>query len=291
MLSSKPSLLERDFWVKFAPHLSIGLKWKVAPFIPTEQNKKKYLEEIVREGYIHLIQPGFEINFPEIAKLFDDICSLGFPPVFAFVYDELWMIQATLSKLIEGLLQNASALLPDFWAWRVMPGEAGWKPHRDKITGCLFSDKTPKSLTVWVPITKAHPLNGCMYVLPAGRDEEYGMENSVKGLGSLTDMRALPAEAGDVLIWTQHLFHWGSHAAESHHLPNRMSVAFEYQRLDVSPFRRPLLAPDASLTFEERLALIAKQVMHYRHMYATTSFLNDLACEITNTHPLPRGIE
>jgi phytanoyl-CoA dioxygenase PhyH len=281
---SKTDVLTIDFWTKLAPHLSIGCN-RPPQISLTKEQENNLATEIVREGYIHLVQPGFQIQFAEIAKLFNDIVSLNLPPVFAFVYDELWMIQSHLSKLIEVLLEHKAALLPDFWAWRVMPGEAGWKPHRDKIAGSLFQDKRPKSLTVWVPITKAHPLNSCMYVLPAGQDEEYALENSVKGVGSLHDMRALPAEAGDVLIWTQHLFHWGSRAADSHNLPPRMSVAFEYQRLDVQPFRKPLLSVEEPLSFEERLALIGKQIMQYRHMYASNSFLNDLANEITKFIP------
>jgi ectoine hydroxylase-related dioxygenase (phytanoyl-CoA dioxygenase family) len=168
-----------------------------------------------------------------------------------------------------------------------MPGESGWKPHRDKISGSLFTDRSPKSLTVWIPITKAHPLNGCMYVLPADRDEEYALENSVKGVGAIPDMRALPASPGDVLIWTQHLYHWSGRAAAHHRLPPRMSVAFEYQRKDVRPFRRPLLNPDAVFTFEERLALIAKQIMQYRHMYASNPKLDALAEGIAKACSLP----
>jgi hypothetical protein len=264
------------------------------PIRLTEAQKNKFSEEIIRKGYIHLVQPGLQIQFKEIVKLFNDIIAIGLPPVFSFIYDDLWVLRSQLfgRGVIGVLLQNEEyALLPDFWAWRIMPGEAGWKPHRDKISGSLFSDKRPKSLTVWVPITKAHPLNGCMYVLPAGWDEEYALENSVKGVGALSDMRALPAEAGDVLIWTQHLYHWSARAADVHDLPPRMSVAFECQRLDVRPFRCPLLAPDMILTFEERLALIAKQVVQYRHMYESNPFLNDLADEIAKTHPLPKGID
>jgi Phytanoyl-CoA dioxygenase (PhyH) len=274
-------------WVHRPPPPAISL---------AEEQKNKFSEDIVLEGYVHLVQPGIRIQFEKVINLFENLIALGLPPVFSFIYDELWFLCAQLfgqGGIIGVLLQTEEyAILPDFWSWRIMPGESGWKPHRDKISGSLFPDKRPKSLTVWVPITKAHPLNGCMYVLPARWDEEYALENSTTGRGALQDMRALPAEAGDVLIWTQHLFHWGSRAADFHKFQPRMSVAFECQRIDVKPFRTPLLSPESilDLDFEERLALIAKQVMQYRHMYATNSFLNDLAAEITKTCPLPQGI-
>ena len=45
------------------------------------------------------------------------------------------------------------------------------------------------------------------------------------------------------------------------------SDLFEFQRADVEPFNQPLLQPLQPLSFDMRLALIAKQILQYRHMY------------------------
>jgi len=272
----RDSFLDIEYWRRLAPHFSIGKKVKVAPFPLREEQEKALDGRMVKEGYVHLAQPGFRASFEKLAALFDLLASEGLPPVFSFVFDELWNLNRQLSHFIATLLQGDYAMLPNFWAWRVLPGESGWKPHRDKISGCLFPDRRPKSITVWIPITEAHPLNGCMYALPADRDEEYALENSTRGVGEWSDIRALPAKAGDLLAWTQHLYHWGGHAADDHSLPPRMSVAFEYQRKDVRPFKTPLLDPEGSWSLEERLSLIAKQVLQYQHMYKLSPRLEEL---------------
>ena len=134
-----------------------------------------------------------------------------------------------------------------------------------------------------------------MYVLPADRDEQYGIAKSCSFFGLAIDelpkMRALPAEAGDVLVWTQHLFHRGSHSADMHDLPPRMSVSFEYQRWDTPALKEPLLDPTIVPTFEQRLALISKQVMQYRHMYGYHQDLTTFAEEIAKKYEPPKGLE
>lgn len=66
-------------------------------------------------------------------------------------------------------------MLPDFWAWNVDPvrGDAGWRPHRDRGRTTLLPDGGPKSITTWIALTRATPLNGCMHVVPARNDPTY----------------------------------------------------------------------------------------------------------------------
>jgi YD repeat-containing protein len=116
-----------------------------------------------------------------------------------------------------------------------------------------------------------------MYLLPADRDEKYGLDTPDSHFaGSLADIVALPANAGDVLMWTQHVLHWGSRAKDSHRLRPRMSIGLEFQRRDVPALSRPLLDGRVPC-FEARLALIAKQILHYRHMYGTQERLTYVA--------------
>jgi ectoine hydroxylase-related dioxygenase (phytanoyl-CoA dioxygenase family) len=202
----------------------------------------------------------------------------GLSPVFAFIYDEFWIPFFKLHNVYTGLLGGKYYVLPDFWVWNVDPqkGEAGWKPHRDKGRQSLFPDRTPKSLTTWIPVSTATPLNGCMYIVPAMFDPTYGREDEMQWKFDYSSIRALPGNPGEFFIWNQAVLHWGSktspRAPES-----RVSMAFEFQRADVAPFNQPLISPLSVLSFESRLKLIAKQILQYRHMYKLEPELERIA--------------
>ena len=135
----------------------------------------------------------------------ENLNKRGIPLAFAFVYDEFWQAFQGISPLIEAALGTNYKALPDFWVWCVMPseGSAGWGPHRDKVAPTLDRDNSPHTLTVWLPLSDATPLNGCIYMLPAHLDERFkrriwsGEGNNV--VTQPQDVRALPATAGSVL--------------------------------------------------------------------------------------------
>lgn len=278
---------DKDFWKSFAPEFNIEGPENTAAFELDDPQRTR--KKLIREGYVHLSQPGLNTPLEATSKLFTKMVENGLPPVFAFAYDELWHVSTQLRNLVSCSLNTEYAMLPDFWAWRVAPGQAGWRPHRDKVSGSLYPDRSPKSVTVWIPITIAHPLNGCMYLLPANRDQMYGMDNQPRFSGRLPDIRALPADGGDVLLWTQNVMHWGARSAEDHDLPPRMSVAFEFQCREVAPFNTPLLNPAIIPSFEHRMALIAKQVLQYTHMYNFTEELVSIATDLKQRYEMPEA--
>ncbi|MGB0719863.1 MAG: phytanoyl-CoA dioxygenase family protein [Bdellovibrionales bacterium] len=293
------TVLNQSYWESFAPDLTISDQKTDTICKLDDRQAEKSKARLIKEGYTHLEQPGLDTPLTTVTNTFQKMVDLGIPPVFSFVYDEMWNINLQIRGLIKTYLDDADiALMPDFWAWHVSPGQAGWTPHRDKYPFCLFPDaqKRPKSLTAWIPLTIARPLNGCMYILPADRDKNYGRFNQ-KGENmpppvNAPDIRALPGEAGDVFVWTQHVFHWGSHSADEHDLPPRMSVAFEYQRLDIETiYNEPAMPVDIMPSFEQRLALIAKQVQQYTHMYQFGEDLIALAEKIAANTSLPDTLE
>jgi ectoine hydroxylase-related dioxygenase (phytanoyl-CoA dioxygenase family) len=171
--------------------------------------------------------------------------------------------------------------LPDFWLWNVDPakGDAGWKPHRDRGHLALRSDGRPVSLTTWIPLSDATPLNSCMYVVPAHADPTYGTPHENEIRFELPAIRALPAKPGEVLVWSQALLHWGSNS--SHRATeSRISMAFEFQANDSKPFNTPVLPSDKPVPFDLRLRLIAKQVLQYRHMYKVDPQIEQVAVEL-----------
>lgn len=175
--------------------------------------------------------------------------------------------------------------LPDFWVWHVHPNEsaAGWGPHRDRVQPTVDADNSPHTLTVWLPFTDATPLNGCIYVVPAHFDERFhqrrwdGEGNNV--VQNPQDIRALPATAGSLLAWNQGVLHWGSRGSRLGVAP-RISAAFEFQRGDRPPFNSPLLDPGRLPSFTERLGLIGKQALQYRHMYPLTDDIAAIATSL-----------
>ena len=216
--------------------------------------------------------------------------ALGISTVFAFVFDEFWVNFYKLDPLLRYLLGAEYRMLPDFWVWYVDPREddAGWRPHRDKSHQALLTDGRPKSFTIWLPLTDADPLNSCMYVVPADRDPTYGTERDKEWKFELSDVRALPAQAGSLLGWTQALLHWGSRGVARASGP-RISMAFEFIRADVPPFNLPLIQPGTALSLAARVQLICKQILQYQHMYPLAPRAADIAKEGTTLYDWSRS--
>jgi len=154
-------------------------------------------------------------------------------------------------------------------------GEAGWTPHVDKGPYALTPDGRPLSITVWIPLSHATPLNSCIYVLPASSDPEYRAEQRRRDV-DFTQVRALPASPGDWLCWNQAILHWGSSTSRFAQEP-RISMALEFQTGAIPPFNEPLIRDPESLDFDTKLRLVAKQILQYRHMYAIDPVVEALA--------------
>ena len=272
-------ILEQNFWTEFAPQMSISTQMIETSSTLNEVEQKKYYAKLLKEGYAHIKSPESQVNLSAIVDVFEALDEIGLPPVFAFIYDETWLLNTQLKSLLSSVLDNNYYLLPDFWAWLVKPGEAGWTPHRDKPKGASPRPNVINSVTVWLPLTEAHPqIAACMFY-PLTVTPMYGELNPQPGFpGQLADIRALPAMSGDILIWTQQILHWGAHSADSHSMKPRMNIAFEYQRSDIPAYNQPLLEPNSLLSFESRISLIARMIMQYRGMYKLhRRFITDCA--------------
>jgi hypothetical protein len=262
--------LSEAFWRGVFPELAIGdrLQGEFHLNRLSPQTMATVEQRMRVEGYFQERDP----QLVELAALLSNAISrcvqLGIPPVFIFLFDEAWMAFFRQHGTLSAFLGPQYQVLPDFWAWHVDPraGQAGWRPHRDKGRSALAPDGSPLSLTVWMPLTEATPLNGCMYVLPANRDPVYGSENEANWQVDFPSIRALPGQPGDWLCWNQAVLHWGAQSSPFATQP-RMSMALEFQRADVQPFNTPLLGTLPVLNFESRLRLVAKQILQYQHMY------------------------
>ncbi len=139
----------------------------------------------------------------------------NWPPVFAFVYDELWLAARTRSlvRLLGHILGQGYRQTSHVWCHYVRQGrgEGGWPPHVDGF-------REEKRVTVWIPLGDATLDNGCIYVVPrdlVSREVANGFLNmqtisSADASALLQSSRALPAQAGSILGWDYTLIHWGS---------------------------------------------------------------------------------
>ena len=273
-----------SFWRVFAPSLHIGGLERSAPTEP-QQTYARLSKRMQRDGYLGDGDARLQILAPLIGQSVKKLVRFNLPPVLVWVYDEPWECFRRLESVIGHFLGADYKILPDFWAWHVDPqnNEAGWRPHRDKNVGSLAADGAPLSLTCWIPLSEANPLNSCMYVVPAYLDPNYN-KNGGADLPRPHVARALPAKPGDFLIWNQAILHWGGLSSEFGDEP-RMSMALEFQRGDIAPFRQPLINHEALPSFSDRVRLIARQILQYTHMYGVPEKHVQLA-QFLNTAPL-----
>ncbi|MBC5766938.1 phytanoyl-CoA dioxygenase family protein [Ramlibacter albus] len=273
------------WWREFAPSLHVEdadflAGQAVAEVDPATAESLR--AAILKEGYFQLPPERWQLPIAGLAEAVQRLSTTDVPLPFSFVYDEFWCLYFRLNKLIEAVLGPGFQRLPDFWAWLVNPEteESGWAPHRDKGSRSLFPDGSPQSITIWLPLTDATPLNGCMYVVPADRDPVYGTPRDGERTFRYQDIRALPASAGSILCWNQALLHWGSRSC-GRASGARVSVAFEFQAGGVPPFNEPLTNPYEIPGFDLRVRLIGKQLLQYTHMYPLSPQMQMLARILT----------
>jgi hypothetical protein len=257
----------RRFWTELNPELKIEEPQVASLFAVDDAWRNDLLSDLLTEGYFHL---GPRLPAEHVVRMRTALLRLRarrIPPVFMYVYDDFYNLSGYLRGLLAVVLGDDFRVLPDLYAWCVEPGpsERGWHAHRDRGFECLRSNGMPKSISIWVPLTEATPWNGCMYVMPAGRDPHYVTRAKQYDVKALHDIRALPAEPGSVLGWTQALLHWSGRSSRRAVEP-RLSFSIEYQRGDEPAFNEPLLDPQVLPPFERRLGLIGKQIQQYQHM-------------------------
>ena len=258
-------LVSKDYWQEFAPELNIEeleIKEPLAALGIESQDL------MIKEGYVNLRDLDLGFDFSKLESVISKLASQGLLPVFAFAYDEFWLLQAKFKNILGGFLGEDYKMLPAFWAWHLDPAqeEAGWEPHRDRDRHALEEDGSPLAVTLWIPINEANPMNGCIYLVPANRDRAYNTERESSFDFEYAAVRALPAKPGDALIWNHAILHWGARASERATSP-RISIALEYQRGDIKQMKDIIIEPQLLPSFEERLDLIARQIVSYTHMY------------------------
>jgi hypothetical protein len=279
---------QRRFWTELNPELKLESE-QVGPLFTVDDDQRGELwNDLLTDGYFEM-PPTLPAD--QVARMAQAMLRLDaeeIPMVFAYVYDDFWNLSGHISGLLGALLGPDFRMLPDFWGWCIHPKklEKGWHPHRDKGFETLLPNGLPRSLSIWIPLTDATTRNGCIYLLPACRDAHYLRREGGNDVIEVQEIRALPARAGSILGWNQCVLHWGSRSSERAENP-RVSFSIEYQRAEGEPLNQPLLDPAKPPTFEQRLALIGKQILQYVHMYDVGPEFRELARRLMERFPLP----
>jgi hypothetical protein len=267
------------FWRGLCSDLTISDRPFDGAAAPLEFDKDDVAGAVARirqDGYL-ATAPVLEPQICErLASAVLRIVDAGFHPLFLAVFDEFWRPFARLSNLIRPVLGSTPHLLGDFWVWCVSSRHAprGWAMHRDVgARGTVAPDGVPSLITVWIPYTDATLENGCIRVVPTSRDRELagGAPTSGDPVGAadasvvVGDVVALPAAAGAILAWNQHILHGGGPFTAAATRP-RISAGIYFQSADRPSYGTPV-AFDAPLAFPSRLRLIACALLRYQKMF------------------------
>jgi hypothetical protein len=262
-------LAQRAFWKKLFPRLTIGEKaprWE-NPF--PRGSLDDQLQLLKAEGYVHAADRATARPAAALARVVQRLVALGISPVFIFLFDQTWALFHRQARFFRATLGDDYRVCTDYWAWHVDPDkeEAGWAPHRDQGRDSVSDDGAVNTLQLWLPLVEANPLNGCIYVLPANRDPRYRAANEMDFEYDVANIRALPARPGEYLFWNGALLHWGARSSRRAAHP-RISMAVSFQRANPpKPYTRLHLDPAAPQDFAFRLAMVAKQLVQFKHRH------------------------
>ncbi|MFT7519921.1 MAG: hypothetical protein ACI9MC_002065 [Kiritimatiellia bacterium] len=248
------------WWDQFSP-LSVSSSTFDTSAQPSQRAGQAFRDGLRKEGWAQWTPPD---QRERIGLLREGVLALRaerLPGPFMWMFEDTWRFFASLDPLFRVAMGRDYKVLPCFWAWYVAPGaeHGGWPVHRDRTRGerNVGPDGLPKTLSVWVPLTRATPHNGCMHVVPSPYAPASGKDIRPR------DIRCLPAEPGDVLSWRQDLFHWGGRSSDIAGGP-RIALGLELQGRTSHAFERPLYEPGHIPSFEHRLALVGQNLWRYR---------------------------
>lgn len=193
----------------------------------------------------------------------------GWPMVFAFLYDQLWLVSQspTFDRFATALLGARYQPTISFWVNYVPPvrGNSGFPPHFDNVRPGYHS------VTCWLPLTPSTVENGCVYVVE--RDAIGGDTSSLlepllplkQVQKALMHVRALPANPGSFLAWPHDTLHWGGMFMRGQ---GRLALSYHLASADFENIDRDLpmaLVPGEPLpSFERRLEWVCRSMLRFR---------------------------
>ncbi|TAK13423.1 MAG: hypothetical protein EPO35_10355 [Acidobacteria bacterium] len=257
-----------DFWRRLNPELSITdfpLRRAARRAAPPAAVLDRCRRQLLADGYLHVPSLVPRDEAERLAAAVTRIVNDGLPAELTAVYDEAYRIFAGLEAVFEPLLGPGYFMVTQgVGAFYVPPADDGrslWTasaPHRDRMApdARTMAGEVPSILTLWLALSDVTTEHSCLYVVPASADPDFHTpERKVGDTFRLQDIRALPAQTGDVIGWSSHLIHWGSASSRFVTTP-RISITMYFQRRDVPLWHPFHIDPEQPCTFAERLTWI-----------------------------------
>ncbi|MEN0085488.1 MAG: phytanoyl-CoA dioxygenase family protein [Leifsonia sp.] len=182
--------------------------------------------------------------------------------VFALMYDEVWLALFASLPVLNAAMGDGVRAVPMPFVNYVPPGDAGFAPHRDRQHTPLSTDGTPNIMTVWTAVTEATTDRGCLAILPTRFDPAFPDDLGSVRIPDPRDIRSLPVDRGDAVIFNQAILHMGTRNVTS--LP-RVSIAIEIERAGLHGSREPSIELARGVSFEQRLGLVGTTIGALAH--------------------------
>ncbi len=216
---------------------------------------------LAREGFSVLTDAAPREACAALAEAVEALHACELPAVFLYAFDQPWRLGERVRRRISAAAGREYRLVEDVWAWRVAPGGGGWPPHRGIDEARLERD-APEILNVWLALGDVAADQACMHAIPL--DEDPGYPDALATVEApLASVRALPARAGDALVWNANVLHWGGRSAPRAAGP-RVSCSFTLCRADaVDRFAVPLMTTLDMLDLAGRMDVVARMVTLY----------------------------
>lgn len=281
-----------SYWQQICPDLSVGRTESMCAMedqsLSSEQ-RAHLVKRLARDGYLKSEKVLAKSALESMKSALETLRKEGFPPVFAYLYDQFWDIARapSIRALMADALGPGCRQSPRVWAFHLDTddGASGWPPHVD---GGHLAHTTDR-ITLWLPITDATLENGCMnvvpkHLLPPSLPDDFA--NDTSGISPkiwrtmLQGARPLPARAGSILAWDFQVVHWSSFCDGA--VEPRMSLAVEIIGATAEPTEGelPLFSLDVLPPLEERLRAVAKGVLSYQRFEPLTLRYMSLARRI-----------
>ena len=263
------SALDPAYWERLNPGFTVGRQTngEIPETNPLNiESVYELRKSFERKGYFQTDQILPESVLKPIRDCIERLKAEQWPPVFAFVYDQVWQLSnaPSLIRLRSEFLGPGCKRTSRVWCFYVVPapGSKGFAPHAD---GFGRADR----LTVWMALSDATLENGCIYVIPqdlvldAARTYYSKNYNQEDLMVLLQSCRALPAKAGSVLGWNFNLMHWSSFCNRPAGPRISLAVEFIAAQAEPDPDELPLLDGPGLPTFPQRIFGIAQGILGY----------------------------
>jgi hypothetical protein len=272
---------EPFFWRKLCPELTIDAKKPPTTAIPKIEKDAASLHtdrrsRLADRGYALADEPVADLSVIQAMRTgIETLHKLGLPASFILLFDNTWDLAALSRSVLEKSTLETNKFQFDILAWYIDSG--GFSPHRDRQpedVAASFEKDDAKFATHWIALTDATPENSCLYVIPKGSDpgykggdteEEDPLRRALPNKEAFQQIRALPRQQGQSVLFTHRIIHWGSARDPASLQPPRIAISFVCSD---PTFEKPYVDPtyfssEKAPPFHIRMLLVCAQLLIY----------------------------